>query len=210
PVHCPYLLRRRGLAHGGWNVKEKSSSAFTGAHTCPMSGMIGTGRRRTTDEASLVCAPIRWAGPSSHPAAALLVRRRRAYRHDGHGRDELLAGAGRVEVGADLALADLEQTEAERAAVGRLHAVLGADLELQAGRQALARHGAHQLGPPGAVGLLGRDAELARLPGLHAADALLERGEELPSPDQDRDGPAASGRVDEPATRQAHGVLERD
>src|SRR5439155_3614997 len=145
----------------------------------------------------------------SHPAAALLVRSRGAYRHDGHGRDELLARAGWVEIGPDLALADLEQTEAEPAAVGRLHAILGADLELQGGRQALARHGAHQLGPPGAVGLLGRDAELARLAGPHATDALLERGEELTAPDQDRDRPAAPGRVDERATRQAHGVLER-
>src|SRR5207249_8176341 len=138
--------------------------AFTGAHICPISGWIGTGRRRTTDEAPWSARPSA-PGATSHPPTALLVRRRGPDRHDGHGRDELLAGAGRVEVGADLALADLEQTEAERAAVGRLQAVLGADLELQAGRQALAWHGAHQLRPPGAVGLLGRDAELARLAG---------------------------------------------
>src|SRR2546425_12172375 len=78
----------------------------------------------------------------SHPAAALLFRSRGAYRHDGHGRDELLAGAGRVEVGADLALAHLEETGAERAADGRPHAVLGAGVELRGWRLALARHGA--------------------------------------------------------------------
>src|SRR5215813_12638306 len=119
-------------------------------------------------------------------------------RHTRCGRDwsSDVCSSDLIEVGADLVLADLDEPEAQRLPARRGQAVLRADAEREAGRKPVARERADELRPPWPVGVVGRDADLARLAGAHAVEPLLERGEELPGAAHDRDGPAALRRVD--------------
>src|SRR4030095_16052186 len=100
-----------------------------------------------------------------------------------------------VEVGPDLDVADLEQTEAQRLSVRALEPVVATDLELEIRGEPVARKRAHQLLTPFAVRLGRRDLEGPGGARFQAEDGVLERGEQLTGADHHRHRPTQPGRV---------------
>src|SRR5262249_10145792 len=108
----------------------------------------------------------------------------------------------------DLVLVHSQEPEAHEPAVRTLQPVLVPDLEREVGRQPVPGQPAHQLLPPLAIGVRRRDRELARLPGAHAADAILQGGKELSGADHHGERSAVAGGVEQRPVGQVHGVLE--